>query len=437
MAAALRGLAMAAAFPLLCSRGTADPAAAGGLSLERCLDTALAKSPLLARHRAEAGASEAAASMAKGHLWPEVHAVGGYSHFIEDRLISPRRPGELGALGFTDDLLQASVVVKLPLYMGGRLRRDVDAAEFLSQAAEQRLLHTREELVFNVSSVFYGMLGQREVIRALGLSREALEQHHRKTLEFVALKKAARVDALRTEVRLAEIGQQILREENALAVQGYLLASLMGWDPEAASPEIAGDLLLPAVPDSLDEGLAEILGRRQDYQAMVSAVQAQRARAKGAEAGRRPQVSLRASYGNQWALDRSDANEVGEVGIFVDVPLFEGGRIDAAIRRERERLRAAEEAERELRLRIRLEVATAAASIRSILARIQVTEKAMAQADESLRIERERYDLGKGTLIDTLDAQSASLASQTNHYRALADYHVALAQLRLATGLRP
>jgi outer membrane protein len=66
--------------------------------------------------------------------------------------------------------------------------------------------------------------------------------------------------------------------------------------------------------------------------------------------------------------------------------------------------------------------------------RVEATQKAIEQARESLRIEREKYDLGKGTTTDVLDAQSALLDSQTNYYRALSDYDVALAQLRLATG---
>ena len=61
-------------------------------------------------------------------------------------------------------------------------------------------------------------------------------------------------------------------------------------------------------------------------------------------------------------------------------------------------------------------------------------EKAVEQARESLRIEREKYNLGKGAIVDVLDAQSAMLDSQTNYYRALADYNTAIAQFRLAVG---
>jgi outer membrane protein TolC len=79
-------------------------------------------------------------------------------------------------------------------------------------------------------------------------------------------------------------------------------------------------------------------------------------------------------------------------------------------------------------------VETALLNVNSSRERVLATEKAIEQAQESLRIEREKYDLGKGAIVDVLDAQSALLDSQTNYYRALADYDTAWAQLRLAVG---
>jgi outer membrane protein TolC len=125
---------------------------------------------------------------------------------------------------------------------------------------------------------------------------------------------------------------------------------------------------------------------------------------------------------------------VGRVGVVVDIPIFEGGRIEARVRQEKARLLAAQERLRRLELQVQLDVETATLNIASAARRVQATEKAIEQAQESLRIEREKYDLGKGSITDVLDAQSALLDSQTNYYRALADYNVALAQLKLAMG---
>jgi outer membrane protein len=66
--------------------------------------------------------------------------------------------------------------------------------------------------------------------------------------------------------------------------------------------------------------------------------------------------------------------------------------------------------------------------------RVRATRKAIEQSKESFRIESEKYDLGKGSITDVLDAQSAMLDAETTNYRALADYDIALAQLGRATG---
>jgi len=65
---------------------------------------------------------------------------------------------------------------------------------------------------------------------------------------------------------------------------------------------------------------------------------------------------------------------------------------------------------------------------------VRALDKAIEQARESLRIERQKYDLGMGSMTDVLDAQTALLQSETSTYRALADFRTALARLDLATG---
>ena len=249
--------------------------------------------------------------------------------------------------------------------------------------------------------------------------------------------KAAKVDLLRTEVRLADIEQQVIRERNVLNIKCFYLASLLGLSKQDKPLQVEGKLGVSDVPVSLARGLAMAIDNRQDYQSWKSQIDAQQKNLDIAKAGRLPEVLFRTSYGNQWAGDSHDENEVGEIGIFAVIPLFEGGRIEARIRRERSRLRGQKERLRKLELQIRLEAETAISNIESTSARIGVTQKAVEQGKESLRIEREKYDLGKGSIVDVLDAQAAMLNSQMNYYRALADYNTALAQFRLAVGERP
>ena len=62
--------------------------------------------------------------------------------------------------------------------------------------------------------------------------------------------------------------------------------------------------------------------------------------------------------------------------------------------------------------------------------RLSVTEKAVAQAQENLRVAKNRYQNGIGTNTEVLDAETLRTASQSNHNNAR--YDVALARVRLA-----
>jgi outer membrane protein TolC len=414
----------------------------GPLELAQAVDIALANNPELTAGGHEIDAVQAQRDAAVGQLFPTLRAAGGYNRYLDDqRVLAASENGEMGV--FSRGIFSADLVVSMPLFTGGRIVSEIRGAELLRKAAEHRLARSREELVFNVSSTFYGILASRRVVESLEFSQKALEEHLKRVNELVAAQKAARVDRLRIEVRLADIRQKALQARNVQAIQTRILANLMGL--EGAPPDLAlgGELTLqedaPAV--SVESALAGAMRQRSDYLAARAVLEAQAKAVDAARAGRWPTLSLQGAYGGRWAEDPSgqppgtdSSGDVGRVGLGLEFPLFEGGRIAARVREQRAKLAAAQERLRKLELQIRLDVETAALNAVSSRERVLATEKAVEQAGESLRIEREKYELGKGAVVDVLDAQSALLDLQTNYYRALADRNVARAQLELAVG---
>lgn len=209
------------------------------------------------------------------------------------------------------------------------------------------------------------------------------------------------------------------------------------------SIEIAGELESDSVAPPTRPATASVMHQRQDYLAAGAGVEAERHRLEAAKGARWPQVSARASYGGRYGIDANgpagtdDLEDVGMVGVFGTIPLFDGGLIDADVLRQRFVLSGQLQRLRELELRIGLELEAAWLNIQSASDRIDATAAAVKQAEEGLRIEREKYDQGKGTITDVLDAQSALLEAQTTYHRALADRLIALAQLKLAVGEMP
>ena len=411
------------------------------LTLAEAIEMALAGNPELSALASDEAAAAARSDAALGRRLPRLDFVASGKYFMQDqRLLPASKNGEMGA--FSDQILAADVVLSLPLYSGGRLSSEQRASDLLRGMAANELSRSREELIYNVSSVFYRILAQNRVIASLEFSQEVLREHIKKVLEMIKAQKAAAVDRLRIEVRVADLEQRLVGEKNILAVQAHLLSNLLGRPAEAPLLKPAGTLAQLPDPGLPSAGsLADSLNARADYQAALASLSARREMLAAARAGHLPSLSLQGSYGRRWALDSPDRSygrdsnrETGWGGILLQMPVFAGGQVQSRVREENALLEAARERLRKLELQIRLEVETAFLNIQAARERLEALTKAGEQAEESLRIEREKYELGKGSITDVLDAQTALLDTQTNYCRAMADYHTAQAQMKLAKG---
>ncbi len=410
------------------------------LTLQQAIETALANNPEIAARGWDAAAAQAGRDQALGARLPRVGIVGGYTHTLdEQRLIPASRDGESGL--FSRDIVSGDLVVSMPLFTGGRLVNQVNAADLLRKAAEQRLARSREELVFNVSSVFNSILAQEHVIESLEFSRKTLTEHVNRIDALITAQKAARVDRMRTEVRLADIEQQLVREKNLQSIQYRALANLLGLRASEKQLPLQGELEMQEniVLPKLETALSVAREDRADYLAARSSLEAQAKNVDVAKSGHLPTLSVQGSYGRRWATGPTtgagdEQGDVGRIGMALEVPIFEGGQVDADIREKRAALAAAQERLRLLDLQVRLEVEAALLNVESSGERAVAIRKSIAQAKESLRIEQQKYNLGKGAIVDVLDAQAALLESETTYYLVLAEYHTAVAQLKLAMG---
>lgn len=409
------------------------------LTLRQAISLALENNPGIAARTYEQRAADARCDMAFSSRLPHVDLHSSIARYHDDRMISPRRPGDGDTLQYTDQPLTGDAVVRMPLFTGGRLINESRATKLLYDAASHQLTRNREELVFNISSIFYNILAQRHTIEALEFSQKTLQEHCSRIKELIRAKKAASVDLLRTEVRLSTLEQHLTRERNILAIQNRLLSNMMGVPCTAdGPPAITGQLEsgTETVPD-MSSSLNNAFISRPDYLAAQAILSARESEMQAARALRSPSLSVRGAWGNQWDThDPEQNNQTGSIMLEIDIPIFTGKFISAQIKEKQAIQSAAFEKRRQLELQIQLDVETAVLNISSSLERIRTTGKSIEQAKESLRIEREKHAYAKGSVTDVLDAQTALLEAQMNYYRSLADYKTAHAQYRLAAGVK-
>ena len=411
------------------------------LTLERAVEIALKQNPDVAEAQSRLAEAEARLLTAKAGGKPSLKARGAYDYWSEDQRLSPAtQNGESGTFG--PQILGADLVASLPLYTGGRVSGETDAADWSRKAASDQLTRVRELLVFQVTALFYGLLAQDEVLRSLETAVRSMDEQQRTIQALVEAEKAARVDLLRANVRRAELYERQVRERNNRTVQQRAWAALLGLE-DVAAPEARGILSTnePAVCPEATNCMRQALAQRADYRAGQAVVSAADASVRAARAGYRPTVSAQASYGTRWMPDATDQPEetddqgdVGRVGLVVEIPLFDGHLTGAKVAEQAARQRGSQERVRKLELQIRFEVETALSEIAAARERVQTSQQAVGQAEESFRIMKEKYDLGKGTMTDVLDAQTALVTAQTSYAHALADLAVADARRKLAVG---
>jgi len=82
----------------------------------------------------------------------------------------------------------------------------------------------------------------------------------------------------------------------------------------------------------------------------------------------------------------------------------------------------------------RLEVRRAFYDLDSARQQVEVARATIAESQESLRINQNRYDSGLSTITDLLAAEEAARRSETEYWEAVYRYHTGYANLELASG---
>lgn len=420
------------------ARTTADPAKRvrvppSGLTLHHALAMALANNPDIVAGGFDVDAAQARTRGASADRWPTLDVMAAYRHHWHQERLAPAR-GKPGEGATSHDIFYGDVVLSVPLIEGGRTSSTIAASELLARAAERRLARTKEELVFHVKQVFFLVLGQRRQIEATQSARGMLREQLRTTQALIDNRKAAEVERYHLEVRLAELDHLLVQQKGDKALQERLLASLLGI--EALPPSglnVQGDLHLPRGYPTPDQALSNALASRPDLKEALLEIEAQSERIEAAEASYWPVVSAKGTYGARMSVEQ-DYDDLGFAGVEMALPVFSGFSTSARVDEERAKLHALEQKKRKLGLRIRREIETAAIRIQTARAQIDSTEKAISVAKKSLRIARDNASLGRGTIMDVLDAQTALLRAETQHFSALVDLHTAVALLELSAG---
>jgi outer membrane protein TolC len=313
--------------------------------------------------------------------------------------------------------------------------RGLNRARWMNEAAAHQLDRTDQEIVFRVVSAYYGVL--------LAMKRLDVAQQAEKTAKSILDRSQDRYDSglavesdvLTAKVRMAARQQDVIRARNNVKIAEAQRNTAMGVPADAPfeAKEALAERSL-SLPE-LEEVEKQALANRPDLKRVASEEAAQRQSVSMAKSGFGPQVNVFAG----WELDNPTLlaggggnNWLG--GIEVKFDIFDGGAKRAELSRQRalqEKVTAMKQAASDA---VRLEVRRAYYEVDSSRQQVDVARVAIAQAQESLRINQDRYESGLTTITDLLGAEEAARRSQADYWEAIYNLHTSYANLELASG---
>jgi outer membrane protein len=310
----------------------------------------------------------------------------------------------------------------------------VSRAKHMQQAAGQQLDRTNQEIVYQALKAYFGVLHaqrQEQVAEAALQAAQAIEVSCRARVESGV---AVDSDLLSAQVATSRRKQELIQARDGLALAHAQLALALGMpaDTVYTPQETLEERQFPtATPAELE---SKALEKRPDLKRVESE---RRAQAKSVSIARGA-IAPRLNVFGSWEADSPSPGWNGGsswiAGAEMQFDLFNGGGNRAHIAREKAaqvRTAAVRDAFRD---QIRLEVRKAYYEYDSARQQVEVARGAIAEADESLRINQNRYEGGLRTVSDLLQVEEAAHRAKADYWQAVYRLQTSYAGLELATG---
>lgn len=414
---------------------------ATALSLSEALERAKAAAPELARLRALESAASASVDETRAARRPGVELQAGYTRQSNvPEYAVPQPDGSLEVIfpNIPDNfVLRAQTSV--PLYTGGRLEGQREAAEYRRDAVTGDVATGILDVVYEATEAYWGLVTARERVRVLSLSLAAYEQHLADARHREGLGLAPRSEPLTVQVERDRAELERVEAENAAAVAEANLARLLNLPP--GTPVEPTEPLdgTTARPEPLETLVEAALAARPERRSLAARRRALEKQADVERASRLPQLAAAAGY------DMNDPNrrivpvrdgweDSWDVSVRATFQAWDGGRSKAAATRYRSEAEAVAHQLDDFDRRVRLDVTTRRLGVESSRRGAEVAARAEAAAAEAERIVKDRYLEGVATNAERLDAEVALQRARLDRAAALATWRVAAARLDRAVG---
>ncbi len=403
-----------------------------GSTLDGLIEYAMKHSTVVKQSQAQIQLAKAGLEESKSAHFGSIDLVGDYTHFNLPRTLVPLTPTTIlvdpKAVATTKNLWSTGVMYSIPLFTGFAQTRQIEMDGIATRLSHSKLSLTKEQLAFNVASLYLSILALEDMSHAQKQYVKALKELRSTIKNEVDLGKKAHIDLLKAESDLYGNISYLEVIKGNIAITKASLASLVGMDHVGYIEPIKVSVKKP------NHSLGKLLHNASSLNKVAIAdlnIQKANKNIKKSESDKLPQVSLSSYYGYNYGENDSGNLYSGEfekeknwqVGLNAKWTLYDFGKRDAATQKAKLAYMQAEFDKQQTLLDLKKSLIDASEKMKQEYANYQGNTKQFALAKKSEKIEQVRYQNGASTINDLLYAKSqthlasAKLIESTYNYQ--------------------
>ncbi|MBR3432123.1 MAG: TolC family protein [Bacteroidaceae bacterium] len=318
----------------------------------------------------------------------------------------------------------AGVSVTQPLYVGGQITAANRLARIGQTVSEEQKRKTRQQVIADVDNAYYTLISVRSKVRMLEAYSRQMQGLYDQVKLGVDVQMATTNDLLRISTKQNEISYQLQKARNGEQLCGLALAYAIGADMDQTI--IPSDTVL----QSQNLGLSEDFSARPDLHLLQQQVKANEVMVKKERSNYLPTLALLGSYSFHDNLRlKGNLNLPGGTALdyhytfsgscpyallSLRMPLFHWGAELKKVKKAKLNLADSKLQLQQMERGMRIEVRKAVQNVTDAQRMVETATTGRQQADENLRVMRQKYDNQMCTMTDLLDAQSQWQQSRSN-----------------------
>jgi outer membrane protein TolC len=401
-------------------------------TLKHAVETALKANIALKISKEEANAALAVEKKQKTNFLPTFNATYQYEYIDEEATL-----GTIVA-GSQEEYTLISKVTQ-PIFTGFSLLNQYKIAKLGLDAAKINEKLKRLEIIFEAKKMFFSLLKAQKFLKISQDTVTQITAQKEVAKNFYEVGMTPLNDLLQAKVELANARQELISAQNNLEITKSNFNVLLR-RPINESVELEDVLSYTTFAHDIDYCFKMAKKNRLELKIADLEIEIAEKKVKLAQKDYYPSINLEGSYfkrGTEWDVDGGDYiydPEGWSITAVASWDFWEWGRSIYEVKEKQSRLSQAQYQKTEILDNIRIEVKQAYLNTLESEKNITTVKKAIEQAKENFRINKERYKEQIATSTDVLDAQTLLSRTMTNYYKALYDFKIAKASIYKAIG---